>query len=293
MSDLDQYAAWLRHRYSSLATQKSYLMTATMYVKFQAGKPSLASAQAWLYLMLDKGCGASSVQQRKHGLATYFRYLEELEEIPDGTAYKVTKIRTPKVIKKIPTVLPKDHYEAMLAVAVDLCDVAMLKLAWDCALRCQELLSVRYEDLTAKPGYLAVHTAKLRDGSYEYNYTPVQHDTIMAAIRYARRRGIKAGALFKPYTDEKVSSMLARLGKRAGVKPADKDSYNPHSIRHGSALDKLRASNYNIRYVQGILRHKSIESTMIYLHLDPEDLKKISEQSRPTTTPTPEDLEDE
>ena len=42
-----------------------------------------------------------------------------------------------------------------------------------------------------------------------------------------------------------------------------------HSIRHTAACNLLIASNFNIRYVQVVLGHKTLSTTLIYVrHLE-------------------------
>ncbi len=57
-------------------------------------------------------------------------------------------------------------------------------------------------------------------------------------------------------------------------------SVNPHMIRHTFATEMLRASG-NIRALQILMGHKTIDSTMVYCHLCTEDKIKAIETHHP------------
>ncbi len=74
---------------------------------------------------------------------------------------------------------------------------------------------------------------------------------------------------------------LRQAGIRAGITKLDGDGkvikdtgVNPHSLRHSYATYLRNVKKMDIRDIQEILRHRSIQSTQIYTHTDKEVLKK-------------------
>lgn len=66
----------------------------------------------------------------------------------------------------------------------------------------------------------------------------------------------------KTVSDSGVQGVLQRTLKRLGIKR----HIHPHTFRHAYATHLLEA-NVPIRHVQKILGHKTLKSTMVYLHV--------------------------
>ena len=71
----------------------------------------------------------------------------------------------------------------------------------------------------------------------------------------------------KPINRRYVNAMLERYSKRAGI-----ELVNPHALRHTYATDLLEDS-FNIREVQQVLGHAHLNTTMIYTHVNPTELR--------------------
>lgn len=56
---------------------------------------------------------------------------------------------------------------------------------------------------------------------------------------------------------------------------------HPHTVRHSFATDMLR-NNVNMRYVQEMLGHSSIQTTQMYSHVTNIDLRRVYEAGRKT-----------
>lgn len=64
---------------------------------------------------------------------------------------------------------------------------------------------------------------------------------------------------------------------------------HPHMLRHSYATDLLR-NNTNLRYVQALLGHSSIQTTQMYAHVVDEDLKAIYEEKHTNLLPDEESI---
>ena len=74
---------------------------------------------------------------------------------------------------------------------------------------------------------------------------------------------------------------LREAGIKAGITKLDGDgkviketAVHPHCLRHAYASYLLNVKGLNLKEVQEVLRHASLQSTQIYTHIDKEKLKK-------------------
>lgn len=74
---------------------------------------------------------------------------------------------------------------------------------------------------------------------------------------------------------------LAQAGLKSGIAKKGEDgaiiketSVHPHRLRHSYATHLLEVVGLDIREVQDLLRHKSIQSTQIYTHISKKKLKE-------------------
>jgi site-specific recombinase XerD len=73
-----------------------------------------------------------------------------------------------------------------------------------------------------------------------------------------------------------VNAMLERASKKAGI-----ERVNPHALRHTCATEML-GDGLNIRDVQQVLGHAHLNTTMIYTHVNPVELRsKIRARKNP------------
>jgi integrase/recombinase XerD len=120
----------------------------------------------------------------------------------------------------------------------------------------------------------AVHwlTLYLRDGRGEL-------------LRYTTRKKAAAPlppltpALWLSYTGRRlcysaIDQKIKRYARQADV------PMNVHSFRHACASHLLR-HGADIRHIQQLLGHRTLESTQIYLHLDVEDLRQATQKPDP------------
>ena len=66
-----------------------------------------------------------------------------------------------------------------------------------------------------------------------------------------------------------VQKIFESACKKAGIKEV-----TVHSLRHSFAAHLLEAG-VDLRYIQELLRHKSLRTTEIYTHVSNRDLSKI------------------
>ena len=173
--------------------------------------------------------------------------------------------------------LTPDQARAVIATTqgssrAELRDRAILLLMVTTGLRCIEVSRANIEDLRHTAGYTALDIqGKGHDGKDEYvKVAPAVENAINAYL--ATRQDRKSDAPL--FTSESNSSQGSRLTTRsisrlvknhmrtAGL---DSDRLTAHSLRHTAATLNLLNGGTE-RETQQMLRHKNINTTMIYSH---------------------------
>ncbi len=226
------------------------------------------------YLQKDKEVEATSQARILSGVRAFYRFL-----VLEGTleTNPAQLIDTPKLARKLPTVLSVPEVEAIIN-AVDLSlpeghrNRAMIEVLYSCGLRVSELITLQLSCLFFDEGYIRV----IGKGNKE-RIVPIG-STAQKAIRlyvegYRMSLKIKKGDADIVFLNRRggrlsrvmVFHIVKELAEKAGITK----EISPHTFRHSFATH-LVEGGADLRAVQEMLGHESITTTEIYTHLDRE-----------------------
>ena len=86
-----------------------------------------------------------------------------------------------------------------------------------------------------------------------------------------RRQGFGEGGLGSPMSADNVQALVSRLTRAAGIEK----HVTPHVLRHTYACKLLRRPGATLTDVQLALGHSRLATTAIYLHAEPEHLRRV------------------
>lgn len=226
------------------------------------------------YLQKDQEVKATSQARILSGVRAFYRFL-----VLEGTleTNPAQLIDTPKLARKLPTVLSVPEVEAIIN-AVDLSlpeghrNRAMIEVLYSCGLRVSELIALQLSCLFFDEGYIRV----IGKGNKE-RIVPIG-STAQKAIRlyvegYRMSLKIKKGDADIVFLNRRggrlsrvmVFHIVKELAEKAGITK----EISPHTFRHSFATH-LVEGGADLRAVQEMLGHESITTTEIYMHLDRE-----------------------
>jgi site-specific recombinase XerD len=217
------------------------------------------------------GASGQALYKRRSALRSFYRFLTA-GRIPN--AAPANHIDVPKFTRKLPRVLSVREVEDLLAAADGIQDRAVMELFYASGLRLSELANLTIEQID-----FPSLTLMVRGGKFNRDGLAFLNERCARALRIYidnRTRGpVFIGVSRKRMSVAAISRIVKRTAARAGLV-----GVHPHSLRHAFATHLLN-SGVDIRYVQELLRHKSVSSTQIYTHLAISDLQKAHHNSHP------------
>lgn len=171
---------------------------------------------------------------------------------------------TSKLVKKIPTILPKNTFITIANNETNLKHKCWLLLGFCCGLRVNEIANLKVENLNSKEHKLLVEKGK---GNKE-RYT-ILPDLVIKFLRlYCREKNIKSGYLFPGINGNSVINSKTIINYFSVIKDTYEldDRISFHSLRHSFATYYLMNGG-SLLTLQSMLGHINLNTTTIYLHL--------------------------
>ena len=229
----------------------------------------------------ERDVAPASIRRQATTIKTFYRWLDREGLLPPATpGDSILMLRNPKAPRLLPHFLTIDEAEALVdAPEPDttrgLRDRAMLELLWGAGLRVSELVGTDVRDLDLTNGQVRV-TGK-GDKTRISIFGEPAAEAIQAYLDRARpdlARGAQP-ALFLGREGHRISVRTVQsIVRRSGVQAAIRASVHPHLLRHTFATHMLEG-NADLRVVQELLGHASVNTTQIYTAITKRRLETI------------------
>jgi site-specific recombinase XerD len=199
-------------------------------------------------------------------LKSFARYLFDQKIIDRDLAIR---IHLPKVPKKIPHFLSVDEAVAVLKTPMDQYDRILFLLMYGCGLRVSEACNLAFREINLQQRTLRISGKGQK-----------QRIVVMPKILENELSKINKNTEFifgnGPMDPRKAFEKIRKMGQFAGLTK----NLNPHALRHSFATHLL-SSGANLRVLQELLGHESLQATEKYTHLDINHLARIMENHHP------------
>jgi integrase len=143
---------------------------------------------------------------------------------------------------------------------------AMIELAMVTGMRCDELIRIEHTMIDTYLKRIYIDAAK---GS-ESAWVPIPDESIPAAESLyemlCEKQCTLAGLVSRSGNDASAKRNFRNYTHKVYQQALSVDKYTVHSLRHTFALHCLKSFNYDLIKTQMAMRHKSINSTVQYLH---------------------------
>jgi len=210
-----------------------------------------------LYLAQEQKVSPSL--QKTYLVALKFLYRHTLNR-PE----EVENIPTPKLPVQLPIVLSREEVLAIFEAIGYIKHKAMIATTYAAGLRISEVCALRKSDIDSQRMRIYVHLGKGKKDRYAL-LIPMVLELLREYYRKVRPKG---DWLFPGQNPKKhlTTNCIHRTFKRAVRKVGINKKASMHSLRHSFATHLLE-NGTDIRYVQALLGHASIRSTVRYLHV--------------------------
>ena len=233
----------------------------------------LRDLQSYLADLDRRGLAPASRNRKTYSIKTFFGFLTQSDYLRKNVA---SELIPPTIPHKDRRFLSEDEYQRVLANVHTVRDRAVLELFLQSGLRLSELVNLTVTDLelpkrlTKDPenvGMIRVHRKRGKEVYLPLNWKACEAlASWLIARREMTRNVIADDALFvskyrRRMTPRSVRYLVIKYLDRAGVSGA-----SVHTLRHTMATHYL-AKGGDLKSVQEMLGHESIETTQIYLGL--------------------------
>lgn len=219
------------------------------------------------------------------GIKAFFKFLEFEEKITKDPS---ALVETPKIGRKLPTVLSVDEIDKLLS-AIDLSkpegqrNKAMLETLYSCGLRVSELIELKLSNTYFKQGFIKVigkgdkeRLIPISDKAIREITLYLEHDRNKMVVSKESENIVFLNRRGRKLTRVMIFTIIKELASAIGLKK----NISPHTFRHSFATHMVEGGA-DLRAVQEMLGHESIITTEIYTHLDREYLRETIIQFHP------------
>lgn len=270
----------------SSATVAAYRRDLRQYEAFLDGRvPSPDLVASWLQDLHDRGLASSSIGRKLAAVRGLHRFLlAEGDTDTDPTAL----VDGPRRSLTLPKALTVDEVLALLdapdrSTPLGRRDRALLEFAYATGARVAEIVGIDQDDVD-----LDEASAVLTGKGDKQRLVPIGSHAV-AALRdwYAdrvtmRKAGRDSGAVFLNarggrLTRQGVFTIVRRQAERCGL---DRSRVSPHVLRHSTATHMVEGGA-DLRTVQELLGHATINTTQVYTRVSPHHLLEVYATSHP------------
>lgn len=181
---------------------------------------------------------------------------------------EVGEIKMPKKENRLPEVLSKEEVSKLLNSTETRKSRLILSLLYSSGLRVSELVHLKPSDIN-----FSENTGWVRRGKGAKDRMFILSNGLGNELQEYMKKRKDAKYLFsqeEPLTTRNIQKIVKHVRTRADIQK----KITPHTLRHSFATHLLEAGT-DIRMIQNLLGHSSLNTTQLYTHISSEQIRKI------------------
>ena len=246
-------------------------------------KINTEQVSGYLDYMKSVGKKSSTISRGLASIRAFYQYLLRSKKIKKDPT---EGIQSPKIDKRVPTVLSSQEVELLLEQPknVDLKgirDKAMLEFAYATGMKVTEIISLDISDVDFEAGFV---TCKTGERQRNIPLGNLSKDALKDYIDNARPILIRDDSVTALFVNTN-GHRLTRQGFWKIIKYYKDQAHitkdiTPHVLRHSFATHLLQ-NGADLKSIQLMLGHSDISSTQVYMQFQDESLQNIYKKAHP------------
>lgn len=212
----------------------------------------------------ERNVGKTTLDNQRRALSAFFSWLTAENYIDKNPMLRIKKIKTDEKIKKP---FSDTELEQIRSVTKNTKEKALIEFMLSTGCRVSEIVNLHIQDINFSNNECIVYG---KGGKERKVY--ISDKCMFYLDAYLRERKESSTSLFTNrnhygMTKANIEILVSKIGKRAGV-----EKVHPHRFRRTFATNALD-KGMSLQYVQKILGHQSVDTTMIYCCVDDANVK--------------------
>jgi len=244
--------------------------------------PSTTDLRAYIAHMLERGLARGTIRIRMRSIRVFCNFLAREGIVPVSP---FAGVEIPRVPERFPEALSAKEIQTLLSACTGksftaIRNAALMLTFLDTGARLGEVIRLNLEDVTLREQSIRIRQAK--NGRERAVF--MGRKLFLALRRWVEVRGLMlpSEALFCTRCGDRlkqrnVERIIERIANRAEIAAG---KATPHRLRHTFATHFI-ANGGDPFSLQRILGHSDIKTTMIYVNMDAEGLRKAHAMASP------------
>lgn len=229
--------------------------------------------RSYLKLLDERKLKSSSISRKISCLRTFYNYLED-QKMVDGNVFKL--IRNPKLDRKLPNYLSYEELRIIfdsidISDSVGLRNRLLIEMLYATGCRVSEIANIKISDINFNNNSIKI----FGKGSKERIVYFGDYARYYLDIYLSKNINNNSKYLFVNENNDKMDiTEIEKIIRDIVHNLTIKSHVTPHTFRHTFATHLLN-NGADIKTVQELLGHSSLNTTGIYTHVSNERLKEI------------------
>ena len=250
---------------STLKTYKNEFIQFLVYLKdinaFQCTTPEIRNYI--LYCINKLKLTEATVHSRMNAIKFYYEQILRNDKL-------FIEIPRPKKPFKLPKVLALEEVKKIFEVTLNLKHNTMLKLSYGMGLRVSEIVNLKIQDIDSKRMQVFIARAKGKKDRYANLPESILTQLRTYFIEYKPKEFLFEGQYGGQYSYRSAQQVFKQALEKANINK----NISFHSLRHSYATHLLE-NGTDIRFIQELLGHNDIKTTLLYTNVTDKSLRKI------------------